>query len=267
MSKKKRKEAGKIVAKKRSKRVRISLPRIRWDIVIIVVVVALIATASVIALTHRGGGKPHHKLSVNDLANYLAELSRGNTTIALDLVYEVRGEIPVGSEVLGVKDLLQVDVRYYEFELAIPKNKTSTNTTHVNATKKIHGYLVFYYGLDYIPILNSILGMSPSTNNLSRVLVDEEYIMNTTGGKARIINEGYENITLDDLGSMKVVKRLIIYEKVVRNETYSIEIHEWVDVKYGIPVKVKLIVNGYVLNIELKTFGIRKISGVSAVPT
>ncbi|OYT46985.1 MAG: hypothetical protein B6U85_06450 [Desulfurococcales archaeon ex4484_42] len=186
MSKKgKKKEVGKVV-KKRRRHLRISMPKIRWDIAIIVIIVGLIISAT-LYMTIGGHKETPHKLTIDDLKNYLNELTSGNKSIALDLIYEVRGDLPTLSEVLGIKDYLQVDIRYYEVTVAPPKENVSNTTTSTNTSRKlISGYLTFYYGLDYAPILRELLGMTLSVDDLSQVLVNIVFINKSINGSVKM---------------------------------------------------------------------------------
>lgn len=254
---KKRKEVGKVVRKRR-RHVRISMPRIRWDLVVIAVIIALIITATVYMTI--GKHEETHKLTIDDLRNYLSELASGNRSIALDLVYEVKGNLPTPSEVLGIKDLIQVDIRYYEITVAQPKANVTNTTVSTNTTKKlISGYLTFYYGLDYAPILRELLGMTPSINNLSQVLIDVGFINKSVNGSIKVLVDGYEDIELRDLGKVRALKEVIEYTRIINNTEFHVVITEWVDSDYGVPLKAILKVNGYELRMDLIAFGTRRI--------
>ncbi len=259
MSKKgKKKEVGKVV-KRRRRRVRISIPRIRWDIVIIVIIVGLIISAT-LYMTLGGHKETPHKLTIDDLKNYLRELASGNKSIALDLIYEVRGDLPTLSKVLGVKDYLQVDIRYYEITVAQPKGNISNTTTSTNTSRKlISGYLTFYYGLDYAPILRELLGMTPSVDNLSQVLVDVVFINKSINGSVKILETNYDYVELRGLGKVKALKKVIEYTRVINGTEFHVVITEWVDDEYGVPLKVILRINGYELKMNLIAFSIRHV--------
>ena len=259
MSKKgKKKEVGKVV-KRRRRRVRISIPRIRWDIVIIVIIVGLIISAT-LYMTLGGHKETPHKLTIDDLKNYLRELASGNKSIALDLIYEVRGDLPTLSEVLGIKDYLQVDIRYYEITVAPPKGNVSNTTTSTNTSRKlISGYLTFYYGLDYAPILRELLGMTLSVDNLSQVLVDIVFINKSINGSVKILETNYDYVELRDLGKVKALKKVIEYIRVINGTEFHVVITEWVDDEYGVPLKVILRINGYELKMDLIAFSTRRV--------
>jgi len=254
----KKKEVGKVV-KRRRRRVRISIPRIRWDIVIIVIIVGLIISAT-LYMTLGGHKETPHKLTIDDLKNYLRELASGNKSIALDLIYEVRGDLPTLSKVLGVKDYLQVDIRYYEITVAQPKGNISNTTTSTNTSRKlISGYLTFYYGLDYAPILRELLGMTPSVDNLSQVLVDVVFINKSINGSVKILETNYDYVELRGLGKVKALKKVIEYTRVINGTEFHVVITEWVDDEYGVPLKVILRINGYELKMNLIAFSIRHV--------
>jgi len=255
----KRKEAGKIVVKKR-RRIAPRLPRIRWDIITLVVIVGLIVAVVVVAFT----GTPHQRerrLGVEDLRNYLGELSRGNRTIALDLSYDIRGDIPYAGKVIGVKDVLQVDIRYYELKLAIPQNKTNTTKSlNMTKTRKVSGYLVFYYGLEYLPILNDLLGMRTSPTNLSEVLISIPLLKGKANKTLKVDTLGYEVVELKGIGEVECIKKVIRYKIKINNTEYNVKITLWSEKDYGIPIKAVLHVNDYTLNITLRRFSVRSIA-------
>ena len=260
MSKKGKKEVGKVV-KRRRRYFRISMPKIRWDIVIIVIIVGLIISAT-LYMTIGGHKETPHKLTIDDLRNYLNELASGNESIALDLIYEVRGDLPTLSKVLGIKDYLQVDIRYYEYEVTVapPKGNVSNTTISTNTSKKlISGYLTFYYGLDYASILRELLGMNPSIGNLSQVLINIVYINRSINGSVKILETNHDYIELRDLGKVKALKKVIEFTRVINGTEFHVIVTEWVDNKYGVPLKVILRINGYELKMDLIAFSMRRV--------
>ncbi len=243
---KKRKEAGKIVVKKHA-RARISLPRIRWDIVIVVVIVGLIATATFLAYTSSRGGNTE-KLSYSDLLKYLGDVASGkNEKLALDLFYNVRGDIVTSSGILGIKDTLQVDIRFSKVTLPAPKNSSKSKQI------VIKGYLVFYYGLEYLNELYNLLGMSNNLKNLSQVLVNIDKL-NRSVKNLKVVDAGSERIKLGRIGYVDTYKQIITYKAKIGSKYYPVELKVWRERNYGVPVKVCIRISEYELNITLNSY-------------
>ncbi len=257
MAKKKRKEVGKVVVKKR-RRVSVSFRfprRIRWDIVLVVVIVALVGVTLFYAYftpVHHSSKVPQ---DIQTLRKYLKELAQGNESVTLILTYEVRGDIPINKEVLGVKDYLTLRLRYTEIEVPIFK-LTGNKTQSTNKTIKFKGFAVFRYGLNYLPQLPKLLGISEAPKNLSEVLVSKEsLIYDNVSFKSKVIGE--DVISLRDLGKVRTIKEVLECSRRFDNSTLNYLIVVWRDHDYGLPLKVSLVIRDYKLNLTLVGFRIR----------
>ncbi len=243
----KRKEAGKIVVRKHA-RARISLPRIRWDIVVIAVIIGLIATAAFLVYTSSNKGGTSEKLSYNDLLKYLGEVANGkNERLALDLFYNVRGDIVTSNGVLGIKDLLQVDMRFSKVTLPAPKNASKSKQI------VIKGYLVFYYGLEYLGELYDVLGMSNNVKNISQVLVDVSKLKRTYGN-VEVKTIGLEKIKVGRIGYIDTYKQIINYKAKIGSRKYDVTLIVWREKNYGVPIKIEVCMDNYKLSITLNSY-------------
>ncbi len=248
----KRKEAGKIIVRKHA-RARISLPRIRWDIIVVAVIIGLIATAAFLAYTSSSKGGTTEKLSYNDLLKYLSEVANGkNERLALDLFYNVRGDIVTPNGVLGIKDILQVDMRFSKVTLPTPKNASKSKPI------VIKGYLVFYYGLEYLGELYDVLGMSNNLKNISQVLIDVSKLKKTYGN-VEVKTVGFEKIKVGRVGYIDAYRQIINYKAKIGNKKYDITLVVWREKNYGIPVKIEVCIDSYKLSITLNSYRPRTI--------
>lgn len=256
MSKKRRKEVGKVIVKKKARRV--SLPRrVRVDIIVIALILVAIGATAYGALTASRGGGGGEKLDVGRLYEGLnSVVNQKNRNSTVDLLYLVRGDLPMGSEVLGIKDYVRVNLRYYSLRVT-PRNTTSSNTTEqVNATR-IEGILAFYIGADYIEHLLNLTGFRHMLKNLSQLVVNAVVLRNATKGGLTVEDLGEEVVRLGEIGGVTARKTLYRYVTRSGGVTYRVEAVVWHDVRYGLPVKAEFSINGYKLRLELRSFEVR----------
>ncbi|MCD6428384.1 MAG: hypothetical protein J7L12_02065 [Desulfurococcales archaeon] len=263
MVKRKEKEAGKIIKKKKVRMgPSLRLRRLRWDIIAIVVIVAVIAYvgyALVFASMQEQGNQEGIK-SMDELYEGLEKvIVKKYRNVSVDLWYYIRGTIPCKGYDVGVKDFAQIRLFYYE--ITVPTETKVGNKT-VTENKTIGGYNVLYLRVPYLTDLLSITGVGPAvygyTNNVSHLFIDDEALNKTLKGNLTKKLLGKEEIEVGTLGKVSTYKVRYVYDVTESGKAYHVNATVWYEDKFKIPVKLVFNINGRLLAIELKSADVIK---------
>ncbi|MCD6084476.1 MAG: hypothetical protein J7J20_02915 [Desulfurococcales archaeon] len=258
MGKRKEKETGKIIKKKKVRKgPSLRLKRVRWDIVAVIVIIAVIAYVGY-NLVYASMQKQEGIEAVEDISRLYEGLEKvvvqNNSNVSIDLWYYVRGDVPCGNYVMGVKDFIQVRIFYYE--VTIPAGtKVGNETTTENKT--ISGYHILYLRAPYLIDLLMLTGVNTLygyTDNISNMFLNYEVLNRTLRGNLSKELMGSEVLDLGKLGNASTIKIRYTYSLPLSNTTaYSITATVWYENKFKLPVKLILSINGSVTTIELRS--------------
>ena len=257
MGKRKEKEAGKIIKKKKARRSpSLRLRRLRWDIIAVLVIVAVIAYVGY-NLVFASMQKQESSESVEDIKKLYEGLEkivgRRYSNVSIDLWYYMRGELPCGNYVMGIKDFVQVRLFYYE--VTVPSETKVGNET-VTENKTVGSYHILYLRAPYLTDLLILTGVSTLygyADNISNIFISDEVLSETLKNNLTKKFLGSEVIKLGKLGNISTLKVQYIYSLTADDTTYHINATVWYESKFKMPVKLVFNINGRMLAIELRT--------------
>ncbi len=245
---KRRKEAGKVVIKKRK---RFTLPTLRLSLIIILALV--VGTAVVSYAVYTSFQQPSETTEKEEPYELLAEVvDKKNPNITVNIRYRVRGSLPVNNLTLGIEDTVIFRVFYYEIEVPEETNETVEGNETAPQNRTITGIAAFYFKAPHLQHLFNLIGKRYSIENLSELIYSERMIDALTGGLYEKEELGEETVNSDVFGG-EVKVRKVKYSFVLSlvESRYDIEIIGWHETRYGLPIKVVININNTELTFEL----------------
>ncbi len=245
MAGKKRKEAGKVIVKKKARRTP-SL-RIRGDILLVAVIVAIIAAGTGYLVydkltTQAKQPTPPEKALYEGLK---AVFHDKNTKATLDLLYDVRGEMKWYGVPVSVKDVLMFRVFYYHQTL-------KTNKTSSNATMTVAGWGALPIGASYMYNVLNLTGFTTMINNASQVVININHVRKAFNATVKEEDLGSGTLKLQGFSkAFQVIHRRYAYSLMSEGRLKHVSVDVWFEVKYGLPVKVIVDVDGESLTFTL----------------
>lgn len=257
MSKKPKKEVGKVVKKKKSRGLSVRLRRL--DLIILVVIVAMITSGLYIAFF---GLPAIPSAGAKTVANPLDTLKKdvesvfikNLTNTSLILRYRVRGSYELNTS-LSVSDTLFVMTFY-------SRNMSTwfayyTSTPYVNAILAKLGIRLVYENNMTLPpklsrpeeLIINTLGLRQRNASISEAYAGEETITLTLSA----INLSTSN--LQKVNTVTVGRVAEVYNYVVREGHDSLALTLWVDKEFRVPLKAKVTSDGRELFFTLTDVG------------
>ncbi|GEM_PF-1751729 len=258
LTKKKRKgrekEAGKVIVKKKARiSPSIRTKKVRWDIVVVAVIVVFIAVGVVYLVTHASRESSQQvKPATENLYRALEEIyftNRPNPNATLDVFYDVRGNVSINGTVFGVKDFMQFRIFFYNRTLKVPSNE---NGTSGNKTVVLSGHGVIPLGAYYVQPVLDVLGFTSKVENISMLLVNVENLRNhNVSIKTEYLS--HDKVTIPTVKEpLDTVKIQYTYTIDIHNKTYHVNATVWYETKYKFPVKAVVNINECVLTFKLE---------------
>jgi len=240
---KKKKEVGKIVIKKRAHRT--PSFKIRGDVILVAVVIALIVGGiAYIAITQKSTTESKTVMPRKAFYEGLkAVFDEKNKTATLDLYYQVRGSTEYEGFTVSVKDLLQFRVFYF--------NQTVGKE---NNTKTIAGFAGIPLGGPYIYPLLNLTGYTDLLDNASQLIFNLKRVEKTYN--ATVIKKylGETSLHLKGFKEAFICKHYTFSYNISNGgKVKHVEIEIWYEIKYEVPVKAIINVDGNSITFELVT--------------
>ncbi len=255
--KKRKKEVGKVIVKKKARRA--PSVKIRFDIVFAVIIVALIGVGIFYVVTRPSESVQASK-PIEVLYNGLKEVFiNKNPNATLDLYYSVRGQIDFSGEVLTIKDFIQY--RVFFFNQTIYPNITSEGNETTSAVV-LSGFGAIPLGAYYIDPLFNVTGFYSKLKNISELLINVEYLRNERNVSVNVRDLGTDTVyirTFDTEFQTKVMEYTytIEYNHVLRHVVAKV----WYETNYGVPIKADFNVDDMSVEFELKAADLNYLKG------
>ncbi len=247
MARKRKKEVGKVVVKKKAH----SLPsiNIRKDVLLVAIILILIGGG--VAYIYVNSGAAHAQQSMSpseELYKGLQAIFRDkNKRATLDLYYRVRGTVEVGGVPTTVMDLLQFRIFYYNQTIRPKENQTNTTTF-------IAGYAALPIGTYYIfPLLN-LTGFTDMIDNASEIIVNIPRLTHDYNVSLKVKYLGEEKVYLRGMKTtFNTTTYLYSYSISNEGKVKNVTIEAWFENRYTLPVKVVVTVDSQKVAFELET--------------
>ncbi|MCX8209287.1 MAG: hypothetical protein N3G79_06590 [Sulfolobales archaeon] len=238
MSKKQRKHVGKQISRRRYKRV-------RYDLLVlglVMIVAGLLVYNIITAAAPRPGVGETTREKPADLLKRITDIEviKNGSVV---LVYKVRGDVPVGSYVLGTLDYLSI---YIGKEVLVGNESRVTSYTSFLYTAQAPLYVVA-----------EVLGMALRTSNVSEVFFNPQIVNTWINASTKYL--GRETLKSELLGDIEVVTQIYTYYKSIDGKLRRIEVEVKRAVDFGLlPLKASVVIDGEKFALELTD--LRKIS-------
>ena len=240
MPKRRKKEAGKVIVKKRVHRAPF---RVRWDILLVVAVVLLIVIGVAYTVMTQKPSKASKEVNPSEtLYKGLKVIFKDkNTTANLDLYYQVRGNVETSGKIISIKDIIQFRVFYYNQTIGKGNN-----------TKTIAGFAGLPIGAPYVYSVLNLTGYTYSLNNASEIILNPEHLKSFYNISVKTSFLGSERIVLKGLRKSFQAKHYR-YEYEISNEgkIKHVVIDAWYITEYELPGKVIISVDNYKVSFQL----------------
>ncbi|MCD6323699.1 MAG: hypothetical protein J7L55_01140 [Desulfurococcales archaeon] len=245
MTKNKRKEAGKVIIKKKARKAP-SL-RIRGDILLVAVIIAIIAVGIGYLAYDRLTTQAKQPIPAEQrlYEGLKAVFHDKNPKATLDLIYDVRGNTEWYGVPVSTKDLLMFRLFYYHQTL-------NTNETSSNATVTLSGWGALPIGASYLYNVLNLTGFTTMINNASQVIININHVKEAFNVSVNKEDLGAETLTLPGFNKpFQVLHYRYSYNIRSEGKVKHVVIDTWLEAKYNLPVKVVVDVDGKALTFTL----------------
>jgi len=239
----KRKEVGKIVVKRKVRRV--PSIKVRGDILLVIVIIALIVGGvAYIVITQKQPTKSKTVSPYDTLYRGLEEVFiKRNRTATLDLYYQVRGSAEYEGFTISVKDLLQFRVFYF--------NQTVGKE---NNSRTVSGYAGIPLGEPFIYPLLNLTGYTDLLDNASQIIFNLKRIERSYNVSVIKNLVGVETLHLKGFKNSFTCKHYIFTYNISNGgRLRHVRVEAWYESRYELPVKVVVNVDSNSLTFELMT--------------
>jgi hypothetical protein len=247
LARKRKKEVGKVVVKKKAR----NLPSIsiRKDVLLVAIIIILIAGGVAYIYVNSGTAQAKQALTPSQelYKGLQAVFKDKNKRATLDLYYRVRGTVDVGGVPTTVMDLLQFRIFYYNQSIKPQENQTNTTTF-------IAGYAALPIGTYYIfPLLN-LTGFTDMIDNASEIIINVPRLTHTYNVSLEAKYLGEERIYLRGMKATFNTS-VYLYSYSISNEgkVKNVTIKAYFEDRYNLPVKVVVTVDSQTVAFQLET--------------
>ena len=249
----KQKEVGKVIVKKKARKV--PSVKIRWDYVFAAILIVLIGGAIgyfAYVTYFKEPTTPQAENPVDVLYKGVEEVFiNKNKNATLDLYYKLRGEMKLGNVTLSVKDFVQHRVFFYDTTVTPNASETGNETQEPVV---LSGFGAIPFGAYYIDPLLNLTGFYSKPENISDLLINVKHLREDRNISVSVTKVGEEDVYLKTFDStFHTVVYRYVYDVPQSNTTTAHVVGEvWYETKYGVPVKAVFNIDGLVMSWELQ---------------